>query len=113
MHTAEWFLARVGSNVSLQQPWPGEGFAAEMAFAGQSVCANVHFQGTGRRINLSALVASHHFLHLVALIGSAVELLMLGESRVGGIAFAAIGALVPWWRTRFLGLFGFDGFLDV
>lgn len=38
-------LTCVGADVALEQPGPGEGFAAEAALAGQGVGSDVHLQG--------------------------------------------------------------------
>jgi len=91
---AEGLLARVGANVSLEEPWSGEGLAAQVALAGQRVGANVHLQSSQGNIGLVAILAAEGLLHLVALGGGAVELLVLGQAREGGVGFLAVRALV-------------------
>ena len=45
MGAGKRLLPGVRSHVALQQPRPGEGFAAVWALAGQGVRPNVHLQG--------------------------------------------------------------------
>jgi len=54
----ERLLSRVRPDVALQQPGSGEGFSTERALAALSVGAEVHCQGSGRRVLLGAVGAS-------------------------------------------------------
>jgi len=35
-------LTGVGTNVPLQQPWPGEAFTADATFTGLAMCSHMH-----------------------------------------------------------------------
>lgn len=92
--TAEGFLARVRSDVSLEQPRPGERLAAQVTLARQRVRPDVHLQRAQTHVDLGAELAGERLFRL-SLGSGAVELLMLRQSRVRGVGLAAIGALVP------------------
>ena len=51
---AERFLPGVGSHVSLQQPGPGEAFAAHITLVAEVVGENVHGQGGRAHVHLLA-----------------------------------------------------------
>lgn len=102
MLTAEWLLAGVGADMTLQQPWPGESFAADIAFAGQSMGTNMHFQGSQRNVGLITIFAAKGFLHLISLSGRTMELLMFGQTRESGIGLLTIRALIARRTTLFL-----------
>lgn len=93
MRAREGLLARVRADVTLQQPRPGEGLSAKEALARQRVGADVHFQGAQRDVDLLAMLAAERLL-AGRLLGSAVKLLMLGQSAVSGVRLVAIGALI-------------------
>lgn len=79
--TAERFLAGVSPDVTLEEPRPGEGLAAEMALARQGVGPDVHLQRSHADVDLLAVLAGERFLGL-SFGGGAVELLVLRESGV-------------------------------
>lgn len=86
----ERLLARVGSNVTLQEPRSAETFAANFALARQRVSANVHLERSKRRVRLFAVFAREMFLNL----GAAMKLLVFGEAAKSRIALATAVALV-------------------
>lgn len=55
---------RVGPEVALQQPGPGEGLAADGAEAGQRVCPDVHLEGAQAAVLLVAELAGETALGL-------------------------------------------------
>lgn len=81
----EWFVAGVGADVSLQQPWPRECLSAQMALAWFGVGANVHLEGAQRCVRLRAVGAIERFLCLIVAGRRAMELLMLGQTGICGI----------------------------
>ena len=87
----EGLLARVRPEVALQQPGPGEGLAAHAALARQGVRPDVHLERAQGHVGLVAVLAAELLLDL----RGAVELLVLGQPREGGVALAARLALVP------------------
>lgn len=95
--TAERLLAGVRPDVTLKQPRSRERFAAHMALAGQRVRPDVHLQRAQTDVHLVAGLAREGLLRL-ALGGGAVELLMLRQTGIRRIGFAAVGALVPGRR---------------
>lgn len=50
-------LTRVGADVALQQPGPGEGLSAGRADARQRVASDVHLQGAQAEVLLVAVFA--------------------------------------------------------
>lgn len=91
VRAGERLLARVRPDVSLQQPGPREGLAAQLALAGERVRADVHLERAQRRVVLLAVLARKG----LARGRRAVELPVLGEAAVGGVAATAAGARVP------------------
>lgn len=81
----ERFVAGVGANVSLQQPWPREGLTAQMTLARLGVGANVHLEGAQRCVRLWAVGAVERFLCLIVAGRRAMELLVLGQSGICGV----------------------------
>ena len=75
---AEGLLASMGADVALQQPGSREGFAADVAFAGQSVSSDVHFESAQGYVGFLAVLAAEGLFHLIAFGGRAVELLVFG-----------------------------------
>lgn len=63
--TLEWFVARVGTDVSLQKPWPREGFATQMTLARFGVCPDMHFESAERCVSFVAELAFERFRCLV------------------------------------------------
>lgn len=62
----EGLLAGVGSDVTLEEPRPGEGLVADVAFIGQSVGSQMHFHGAGGLVELTTCRAAVALLGLVA-----------------------------------------------
>ena len=79
----------MSSDVSLQQPGTGEGFAAQLAFARERVRANVHLKRAQRHVRLLAILARESLFDL----RQAVKLFVLGQAADRRIAFVAIFAL--------------------
>lgn len=92
----EWLVAGVCADVTVQQPWTRECFAAQMAFAWFGMCANVHFQGALRVVRLRAVIAFEGLLGVAGSGCCAMELFVFVEARMCGIGFGAISALVTW-----------------
>lgn len=90
----EGLLAGVRADVSLQQPGPREGLAAQVALAGQGVRADVHLQRAQGGVHLGAVLAAEGLLGQVAFGGSAMELAVLAEAGVGRVGLAAVRALI-------------------
>ena len=57
-------LTGMSSDVSLQQPGTGEGFAAQLAFARKRVRANVHLKRAQRHVGLLAILARESLFDL-------------------------------------------------
>ena len=75
--------------MSLQEPGPGESFAAHIALVAEAVGENVHGQGGRAHVHLPA-----HRASLGVLGGQAfVSLLVAGQVGAGGKVFAALCAL--------------------
>lgn len=91
---AEGLFAGVGADVSLQQPWTGEGLVADVALVREGVGSEMHFHGAGRFVEFAAGGAAVALLGLVAFGGLAVELNVFGEAGIGGVGFVAGLALV-------------------
>lgn len=100
--TREGFLAGVGTDVSLQQPWSREGFATEDTLAGEGVRPDVHLESTQRHVDFLTVLAAEALLGGGLLVGGAVELLMLRQSRVRGVGLGTEGTLVPRGGTGLL-----------
>lgn len=90
-------FAGVRPDVALEQPRPGERFAAGVTLAGQRVRPDVHLQGTQADVHLLAEFAREGLLRL-ALGGRAVELLVLRQAGVRRVRFVAVGARIPGGR---------------
>ena len=73
---AEGFLSSVCSEVTLEQPWPGETFATHIALAGQSVGLDVHLESRVAVVGLATIFTSGLALDLIR----TVKLLVLGEA---------------------------------
>lgn len=89
----EGFLARVCPDVTLEEPWSGEGLTAQKALAGQRVRPDVHLEGAQRNVDLFAVLAAKG-LFVSRLLSGAVQLLVLGQTAVGRIGLVTIWALV-------------------
>lgn len=90
----ERLLAGVRADVALQQPRARERLVTVRTLARQRVRTDVHLERTERLVRLVALLAHERLLRLVALGRRAVELLVLGQARVGRIRLTAVRALV-------------------
>lgn len=90
----ERFFTSVGSDMSLQQPRPGESFSTQVTFARQRMRANVHFQRTERCVHFWTKLAAKWFLRQVSFGDGTVELAMFGKSRIGRVGFSTIGTLI-------------------
>lgn len=77
----------------LQQPRPRKGLSTHGALARQSVGPDVHLQRAQRHVHFFAVLAAE--LLPRPLPGGAVELLMLGKTRVRRVTFSAVWTLVP------------------
>lgn len=91
MRATEGFLARVGPDVTLEQPRSGEGLTTQHAFTRQRVGPNVHFEGTQTNVDFIAVFTAEGFFGLLL---DAVQFLVFGQPAVGRVGFVAIGALV-------------------
>lgn len=86
------FFASVCADVALQQPRSRERFAADRALTWQRVRPDVHLEGTERYVNFFTELATEGLLRPVA--GGTVELAVFRQSGEGGVALAAVRALV-------------------
>lgn len=102
--TRERLLAGVRPDMTLQEPRAGEGLPAELALAGKRVRPDVHLQSTQGEVDLLAVLAAERLLGGGVLVGSAVELLVLGEPGVGGVGLVAEDALVAGVGALFASL---------
>ena len=87
-HSARvWLLARVGSEMTLEQPRSGEGLPTHIALVTQVVCQDVHGEGRHGDVHLAADVA------LLSIVGiqASMSLLVPGEVRAGGVILATFG----------------------
>lgn len=62
----------------------------------------MHLEGPQRHVRLFTILAAEGFLHLITLGGRTVELLMLGETREGGVGLLTVGTLITWRRRLVL-----------
>lgn len=88
--TLEWLLARVGSDVSLQEPGSREALAAEGALAALAVGAHVHRKGRHGDVHLGAVRALPGLLVRHATVGLPVP----GQVAGGAVTLAALGTRV-------------------
>ena len=65
LSAGEGFLSCVSTEMSLEQPGPGERLAAVLALAGQSVGPDVHLEGALGVVSLVAVFTSDVTLYLV------------------------------------------------
>jgi hypothetical protein len=96
VRTAEGFLARVRAHMALQQPGPGEGFAAHAALVAQIVREQVHSHGRHGHVHLATRWATPCQLAVQA----AVRLLVAAQVRRRGVSFATLSARVPATSAR-------------
>ena len=73
---AEGLLSCVCPEVTLEQPGPGESFAADVTLAGQSVGLDVHLESAVAVVGLTTIFTSGLALDLIR----TVKLLVLGEA---------------------------------
>lgn len=79
----------MGADVPLQQPWPGETFAADATFTRLAVCSHVHRKGGYRHIDLVAVGTVSGF----GVCQRPVRLPMPGQVAGRAVRFPAIRAL--------------------
>ena len=90
--TGERFLSGVSSDVSLQQPGPGEGLAAEGTLAALGVGSHVHREGRVGDVDLVAVRTAT--AGAARLARGAVALAVTGQVAGAAVHAAALGALV-------------------
>lgn len=86
--TAVCSLTCVCADVSLQQPGPREGLAAQLADAGQGVCPYVHFERSQADVLLLAVLAAEGLTR----VSVTVQLLVLEQARVRRVRLVTQGA---------------------
>lgn len=89
MRAGEGFFTCVSSDMSLQKPRSGEGFAADFADARKRVTPDMHLQGPKADVFLVTVFAAERFSGLRV----TVQLLMFGQSSKSRVRLVALVAV--------------------